>query len=140
MDFNSVLSKTRDIAGSASDTVGKLLDDFNAALPTMRALGFTVEDIKVAMGLLPEVNARLVATAANIDVNALDEMIKKRSEQKTLVAVLKALQTAYNLRDQLGDFGLKGVVVDLTLGLPPKVGIGFVKTVGVASSFAPAAA
>ncbi len=140
MDFNGVLSKTRDIAGSASDTVGKLLDDFNAALPTMRALGFTVEDIKVAMGLLPEVNARLVATAANIDVNALDEMIKKRSEQKTLVAVLKALQTAYNLRDQLGDFGLKGVVVDLTLGLPPKVGIGFVKTVGVASSFAPAAA
>ena len=139
MDFNGVLSKTRDIAGSASDTVGKLLDDFNAALPTMRALGFTVEDIRVAMGLLPEVNAKLVATAANIDVNALDEMIKKKSEQKTLVAVLKALQTAYNLRDQLGDFGLKGVVVDLTLGLPPKVGIGFVKTVGVASSFAPAA-
>jgi hypothetical protein len=139
MDFNGVLNKTRDLAGSASDTVGKLLDDFNAALPTMRALGFTVEDIRVAMGLLPEVNAKLVATAANIDVNALDEMIKKRSEQKTLVAVLKALQTAYNLRDQLGDFGLKGVVVDLTLGLPPKVGIGFVKTVGVASSFAPAA-
>ena len=140
MDFNGVLSKTRDLAGSASDTVGKLLDDFNAALPTMRALGFTVEDIQVAMGLLPEVNAKLVATAANIDVNALDEMIRKRSEQKTLVAVLKALQTAYNLRDQLGDFGLKGVVVDLKLGLPPKVGIGFVKTVGVASSFAPAAA
>jgi predicted regulator of amino acid metabolism with ACT domain len=140
MDFNGVLNKTRDLAGSASDTVGKLLDDFNAAIPTMRALGFTVEDIRVAMGLLPEVNAKLVATAANIDVNALDEMIKKKSEQKTLVAVLKALQTAYNLRDQLGDFGLKGVVVDLTLGLPPKVGIGFVKTVGVASAFAPAAA
>jgi len=139
MDFNGVLNKTRDLAGSASDSVGKLLDDFNAAIPTMRALGFTVEDIRVAMGLLPEVNAKLVATAANIDVNALDEMIKKKSEQKTLVAVLKALQTAYNLRDQLGDFGLKGVVVDLTLGLPPKVGIGFVKTVGVASSFAPAA-
>lgn len=139
MDFNGVLNKTRDLAGSASDTVGKLLDDFNAAIPTMRALGFTVEDIKVAMGLLPEINARLVATAANIDVNALDEMIKKKGEQKTLVAVLKALQTAYNLRDQLGDFGLKGVVVDLTLGLPPKVGIGFVKAVGVASSFAPAA-
>ena len=135
-----MLNKTRDLAGSASDTVGKLLDDFHAALPTMRALGFTVEDIQVAMGLLPEVNAKLVATAANIDVKALDEMIAKTSEQKTLAAVLKALQTAYSLRDQLGDFGLKGVVVNLTLGLPPKVGIGFVKTVGLASSFAPAAA
>jgi hypothetical protein len=139
MGFNGVLGKTRDVAGYASDSVGKLLDDFNAALPTMRALGFTVEDIQVAMGLLPEVNAKLVAAAANIDVKALDEMIGKRSEQKTLVAVLKALQTAYGLREQLGDFGLKGVVVDVKLGLPPEVGIGFVKTVGIASSFAPAA-
>ena len=138
MDFNGMLNKTRDLAGSASDTVGKLLDDFNAALPAMRALGFTVEDIQVAMGLLPEVNAKLVAAAANIDVKALDEMIAKRGDQKTLVAVLKALQTAYNLRDRLGDFGLKGVVVDLTLGLPPKVGIGFVKAVGISSSFATA--
>ena len=140
MDFNGMLNKTRDLAGSASDTVGKLLDDFKAALPAMRALGFSVEDVQVAMGLLPEVNAKLVAIAANINVNALDEMIRKQSEQKTLVTILKALQTAYNLRDQLGDFGLKGVVVDLTLGLPPKVGIGFVKTIGVASSFAPATA
>jgi hypothetical protein len=139
MDFNGMLSKTRDLAGSASDTVGTLLDDFNAALPAMRALGFTVEDIQVAIGLLPEVNAKLVAAAANIDVNTLDEIIRKRSQQKTLIAVLQALQTAYNLRDQLGDFGLKGVVVDVTLGLPPRVGIGFVKTVGIASSFAPAA-
>jgi len=139
MGFNSVLSKTRDIASSASDRVETLLDDFNAALPTMRALGFTVEDIHVAMGLLPEVNARLVAAAAKIDAKALDEILGKRSEHKTLAAVLNAPQTAYNLRDQLGDFGLKGVVVDVTLGLPPKVGIGFVKTVGVASSFAPAA-
>jgi hypothetical protein len=138
MDFNGMPGKTHDLAGSASDTVEKLLDDFNAALPTMQALGFTVEDIQVAMGLLPEVNAKLVAAAANIDVKALDEMIGKRSEQNTLITVLKALQTAYDLRDQLGDFGLKGVVVDVKLGLPPE-GIGFVKTVGIASSFAPAA-
>jgi hypothetical protein len=134
MDFNGILNKTRDVAGTASDTIGKLLDDFNAALPTMRALGFTVEDIQLAMGLLPEVNAKLVAASANIDVHILDEMIKKRSEQKTLVAVLKALQTAYYLRDQLGDLGLSSVVVDVKLGLPPKVGIGFVRNVGIASA------
>jgi hypothetical protein len=138
MELNGMLGKTHHLAGSTSDTVGKLLDDFNTALPTMQALGFSVEDIQVAMGLLPELNAKLVAAAANIDVKALNEMIGKRSEQNTLIAVLKALQTAYNLRDELGDVGLKGVVVDLKLGLPPKVGIGFVKTVGVASSFTPA--
>ncbi len=127
MDFNNVLGRARDLTNSASDAVSNLLDEFNAALPTMKALGFSVEDLKVSMGLLPEVHAKLVANADNVDVKAIDEIIKKKSEQKTLVAVLKALQTAYNVRDQLGDLGLKGVEIDLTLGLPPKVSIGFIK-------------
>jgi predicted regulator of amino acid metabolism with ACT domain len=99
----------------------------------MQALGFSVEDIQVTMGLLPEISAKLTAEAAKIDVKALDEMIKKKSEQKTLVAVLKALQTAYNIRDQLGDLGLKGIEIDVTLGIPPKISIGFVKSKAAAT-------
>jgi hypothetical protein len=83
------------------------------------------------MGLLPEVHAKLVAAADKVDVKALDGIIEKKSEQKTLVAVLKALQTAYNVRDQLGDLGLMGVEIDVTLGLPPKVAIGFMKKAAV---------
>jgi len=133
MEFNSMLNKARDLAGPASETVSRFLDEFNAALPVMQALGFSVEDIQVTMGLLPEVSAKLIAAAANVNVKALDEIIKTKSEQKTLVAVLKALQTAYNVRDQLGDLGLKGIEIDLTLGLPPKISIGFLKSMAVAT-------
>jgi predicted regulator of amino acid metabolism with ACT domain len=90
----------------------------------------------VTMGLLPEVSAKLIAAAANINVQLLEEMIKKKSEQKTLVTVLKALQTAYNVRDQLGDLGLGGIEIDLTLGIPPKISIGFLK--GKAAATPPA--
>jgi hypothetical protein len=133
MDFKSLKDRVQDLSGSASDAVSKMLDDFNAALPTMRALGFNVENIHVEVGVLPEILAKLTASAADVDVKALDELIKKKSEQKTLVAVLKALQTAYDVRDQLGDLGLKGVEIDLKLGLPPHVGIGFMKTAAVPS-------
>jgi len=127
MEFNSMLNKARDLAGPASETISRTLDEFNAALPVMEALGFSVEGIQVTMGLLPEVSAKLTAAAAKVNVKTLDEIIKTKSEQKTLVAVLKALQTAYNVRDQLGDLGLGGIEIDLTLGLPPKVSIGFLK-------------
>jgi len=127
MGFNDMLLKGRELANSASEVVSKLLDEFNAALPTMKALGFSVEDLQVGMGVLPEVSAKLIAAADKVDVKAIDGMIEKKSEQKTLVAVLKALQTAYNVRDQLGDLGLKGVEIALTLGIPPKVAIGFIK-------------
>jgi predicted regulator of amino acid metabolism with ACT domain len=134
MEFASVMGKARELTGSASDAVSKLLDEFNAALPTFRALGFSVQDLKVSMGLLPEVSAKLMAAAADVDVSALDDLIKKRSEQKTLVAILKALQTAYNVRDQLGDLGLKGVEIDVVLALPPKIGVGFMKSAAAAAA------
>src|SRR5580698_509185 len=102
MNFNSVLDRGRDLADKASDGVSKFLDDFNAALPTMKALGFSVHFVQVSMGLLPEINAKLVAAAADVNVKVLDELIKQKSGQKTLVAALKGLQTAYNVRDQLG--------------------------------------
>jgi predicted regulator of amino acid metabolism with ACT domain len=127
MGFNNMLEKAQGLTNSASDAVSKLLDEFNAALPTIKALGFSVEDIQVGMGLLPEVKATLIAAADNVDVKDLDGMIEKKSEQKTLVVVLKALQAAYNVREQLGDLGLSGVEIDLTLGFPPKVSIGFMR-------------
>jgi predicted regulator of amino acid metabolism with ACT domain len=136
VEFNTILNKARDLAGPANETISRLLDEFNAALPQIEALGFTVEGIQVTMGLLPEVSAKLIAAAAKVNVQILDEMINKKSEQKTLVTVLKALQTAYNVRDQLGDLGLGGIEIDLTLGLPPKISIGFLK--GAAAATPPA--
>ena len=137
MDFKSLKDRAQELTGTASDAVSKMLDEFNVALPTMRALGFGVEFIHVEMGVLPEIRARPTASADDVDVKAIDELIKKKSEQKTLVAVLRALQTAYNVRDQLGDLGLKGVEIDVKLGLPPNISIGFIKS---APASAPATA
>jgi len=42
MDLNSMLGKAKVLTDSANEGVSKMLDEFNAALPTMRALGFSV--------------------------------------------------------------------------------------------------
>jgi predicted regulator of amino acid metabolism with ACT domain len=128
MDLGKMIGGAQQLTDSVNQGVGKVLDEFNAALPTMRALGFNVEDLKVKMGLPPEISAKLTATAADVDVNELNKLIQKNSENKTLVTVLKGLLTAYNIRDQLGDLGLKGIEVNITLGLLPNIGIGFIKS------------
>jgi predicted regulator of amino acid metabolism with ACT domain len=131
MDFSNVLERTRKLTDTTSEAVSKFLDEFNAALPTIKALGFSVQDIQVSMGILPEIHAKLIADAADVNVETLDQLIKKKSAEKTLVAVLKGLQTAYNVRDQLGDLGLSAVAIDVKLGIPPSVGIGFFKPAAV---------
>ena len=127
MPLKDLVGKAQELTGSASEVAGKFLDEFNEALPAMRALGLTVRDLHVAMGLLPEIGAKLIGSVDTINVAKINELIDKEKEKKTLVAVLKTLQAAYNVKDQLGDLGLKGVEIDMTLGLPPKIQVGFVK-------------
>ena len=127
MPLKDLVGKAQELTGSASEVAGKFLDEFNEALPAMRALGLTVRDLHVGMGLIPEIGAKLIGSVDTINVAKINELIDKEKEKKTLVAVLKTLQAAYNVKDQLGDLGLKGVEIDMTLGLPPKINVSFVK-------------
>jgi hypothetical protein len=95
-------------------------------LPTFRALGFTVKDFRMGMGLIPELNAKLIASVDTINVARIDELIAHHEEQKLLVALLKALQAAYHVKEQLGETTFKSVEMDITLGLPPRISVGFV--------------
>jgi hypothetical protein len=137
MEFKSFVGKAQELAGSAvasaTTTAGKMLDEFNEAVPTMRALGFTVRDLHVGMGLLPEVGASLVASTDTLDVKKLEELIEKHAEKKVLVTALKSLLAAYNIKRQIPDVPLKGVVLDITLGLPPRVNVGFVNNIPAAT-------
>lgn len=126
MQFKDVMGKAQELTGAATEAAGKVLDEFNETLPTMRALGFTIKDLRAGMGLVPEIAAKLIASTDTIDVKKIKEIIEKHPENKTLVNMLKALQAAYNIKQQIGDLPFKGVEIDVTLGLPPHIGVGFV--------------
>ena len=126
MGLKDLMGKAPELAGAATDLAGKFVDEFNEALPTMRALGFTLKDLRMGMGLVPEIGAKLVASTDTVDVKKVKELIEKNQENKTLVALLKGLQAAYNVKQAIGDFPVKGIEIDLTLGLPPHVGVSFV--------------
>ena len=138
MPFKDVLGKAKELAGTATEEAGKLVDGFNEALPTMHALGFTIKDLRVGTGLLPEIGAKLIALTDTIDVKKIKELIDKHPENKTLVGALKALELAFNIRQQIGDFPFKGVEIDVTLGLPPRIGVAFVSSAPVDTAVAAA--
>lgn len=137
MDFKAIGDRARGMAegaaASATATANKMLDEFNEALPTMRALGFVVKDLHVGMGLLPEVGAKLVATTDSIDEKRLQELIEKHAEKKLLVTALKGLYAAYNIKREIPGVPLKGVQLDLTMTLPPRVSVSFVNEIVAAA-------
>ena len=134
MALKDLMGKAQELTATATDAAGKFVDEFNEALPTMRALGFTVKDLRVGMGLIPEIGAKLVASTDTIDVKKIKEVIETHQENKTLVAALKGLQAAYNIKQQIGDLPFKGVEIDMTLGLPPHIGVAFVSNAPAATA------
>ena len=125
MSFKDVLGKAKELAGAATEEAGKLVDEFNEALPTMRALGFTIRDLRVGTGLVPEIGAKLIASTDTIEIRKIKELIDQHPENRTLVGALKALELAFCIRQQIGNFPFRGVEIDVTLGLPPHIGVAF---------------
>jgi hypothetical protein len=125
MGFKDLVGKAQELTNAAAEGAGKFLDELNEALPTMRALGFTLRDFRMSMGLIPEVSLQLIASVDTINVAKIDDLIAHHTEQKLLVALLKALQAAYHVKEQLGEKSFRSVEMDITLGLPPKIGVKF---------------
>ena len=128
MPFKDLMSRATELTGAATETAGKMVKEFNEALPTMRALGFTISDLQVGMGLIPEIAAKLTASTDTIDAKKIKELIEKHPDNKTLVGVLNALLAAYNIKQEIGDLPLKGVEVGVKLSLPPHISVGFVSS------------
>jgi len=136
MPLKDLVGKAQELTSTATEAAGKFVDELNEALPTMRALGFTVKDLRVGAGLVPEIGAKLVASTDTVDPKKIKELIEKRPENKTLTAALKALLAAYNIKQQIADIPFKGVEVDVTLGLPPHIGVAFVSATPAATAVA----
>jgi hypothetical protein len=136
MQFKDLAGKAQELGSAATDAVGKMVDEFNEALPSMRALGFTIKDLRVGTGLTPEIGAKLIASTDTIDVKKIKEIIDKHPGNNTLVGALKALQLAYNIKQQIGDLPCKGVEIDVILGLPPHIGVSFVSNAPAATAAA----
>ena len=123
---------------AAGAVAGKALDvlrEFNETIPTIKALGLSVSHISFGMGIVPEIGATLIGSVEALDQQKIKELIEHHQENKLLIAILEALRTASNFKDQLSELGVRGIKADVKLGIPPKIEVGLLsKTVPVDAS------
>lgn len=125
MDFKGLAAAAEKIKDAGTDVLGKALDEVNDAIPVIHALGFDVTGMHVEAGIPPGVTAKLVGALENVKMDKIKDLAQKNAENKVIVLVLRTLETAYNFKDQLKQLQFKGVEIDLTVGLSPKVNVGF---------------
>jgi hypothetical protein len=106
--------------------IEKMLDDLNAALPTMKALGLSVTDVDVKMGLLPSVSATLRGSFKDMDPKKIAHLREGSRDNQVLMAILRALETAANVRSLVRAVVVEGIEVRVKLGLNFGVDVKFV--------------
>ena len=132
--LGKVASSAGSVMDAGVDKVHHVIREFNETMPTIKALGLSVRNISFGMGLVPEVSATLIGSIDALEQEKIDDLAKKHQDNKTTTLILEDLKTASNLKDQLGDLGMRGVQVDVKLGLPPKIEVGLLPKAATADA------
>jgi hypothetical protein len=112
-----------EISNAAQEQLDAVLDEYQKVLPIAESLGLRVGSFQVEMGILPQIKTSLVGSLANINNDAVKALIEKHQKNKLLVLIFKALLITKDMQKRLNITNLKGIVVDISLGVPPKVSV-----------------
>ena len=118
-----IQEQATEMATVAQEQFNAVLDEYKNILPIAESLGLSVGSFEVQMGVLPEIKTSLVGLLERINEESVQKLIAENPNNKLLVLVLNALLITKELQQQLNISNLKGIVVDIRLGIPPKVSV-----------------
>ena len=121
-----LLGKLKTNAGSLGELgQGKImewLDDYKRARATLETFGFKVGHFTVSMGLVPEIRTSFIGSVEAVQVDKLEALAAAKADDQLLVGLLKALVLARKFHDHV-DLKLEEIVLNVTLGVPPKIDV-----------------
>jgi hypothetical protein len=120
----AALGKMGDIKEAALSKVREVVDDLNVHLPALREAGYTLSELAVELGLTPKVVATFTSQP-DISQERVDAVIDQHKEAKAMIALLRALFSAYKLQNGLHIVGMKPRGIALEIGLVPAVVVKF---------------
>lgn len=118
-----IQEQATEMATAAQEQFNAVLDEYKNILPVAESLGLSVGSFEVKMGVLPEIQTSLVGLLERINQESIQKLIAENPDNKLLVLVLNALLITKELQQRLNISNLKGIVVDIRLGIPPKVSV-----------------
>lgn len=112
-----------EISAAAQEQFNAVLEEYQNILPLAESLGLSVGSFKVEMGLVPEIQTSLVGSVERINKEAVQKLIADNQSNKLLALVLNGLLLTKDLQQRLKIQALKGITVDIKLGLTPHVSV-----------------
>jgi hypothetical protein len=118
-----MFEKIKEGVVGALDKTNEIVRELNDTILIIKTLGISVKDISFAMGIPPEMKAKLIGSVDALDQDKIKKLIEDHQKNKTLTLILEALKTVSVLKDLLPDVQVRGIKIELQLGITPKVDV-----------------
>ncbi|HKE14426.1 MAG TPA: hypothetical protein VKB80_06165 [Kofleriaceae bacterium] len=123
----AVADKLAETSEAAQEKVREKLAELNELVPTIRALGYSVDGIQVGIGLLPDVGIDVSGLARTMDAAAYERVLEEQKDNKVVSLIVRTLQTTSSWQQKIHFIDMGCDQATITLGIPPKVTLKFAK-------------
>jgi len=120
--MGAVKEKTEGLGDLATGKLEVWLGEYKKAMAVLETFGFKVGKFTVDMGVLPEIHTSISGSIEDIQEDKMKKMIEEHQSEALLVSLLKALITTRRCWEHV-ELKLTGVMMNVTLGVPPKIGV-----------------
>jgi hypothetical protein len=100
------------------------LADFNAALPALREVGYTLDGMNIDLGVPPKIVANFSGGDSAPD-EKVEELLKENAGHDLTVLLVKSIHQATKLQARITIKGLRPRGLSIEIGLVPKVVVKF---------------
>jgi hypothetical protein len=119
------------VASAASDlreaSLGKIkesLADFNAAIPVLREMGYTLSDVSITLGMPPSLLATFQVDH-EVGEDAVTVALEKNAEHRLTTVLIRALSQARKFQTSIQIAGMTPRGISVDIGLTPSVSVKF---------------
>lgn len=124
---DGVEDKIADVSEAAQDKVEKAINDVNEILPVIQELGYTVDGVNIAIGIIPDITIDISGLAKTIEDTKYQQILEEHKGHTLRISVVKALQTMSSMHQKIRFGQMESDNASITLGLPPKITLKFKK-------------
>jgi hypothetical protein len=132
---DSVASTAQDVRGSLATAAADLreasvtkiretLADFNASVPVLREMGYTLSDVAITLGMPPSLAASF-QVSHEVGEETVARALEQNADRKLTTILIRALSQARRLQTSIEVAGMKPRGITVDIGLTPSVVIKF---------------
>lgn len=118
------VESAKNAGGGVQEKIKEILAEFNDAIPAIKEIGYTVNEVEIELGLPPKIIPHF-NKENDVDQETIDSVIDKYKDKKITSLVLSSLSKAASLQDGVHIGALKFAEVEIEIGVVPTVKIKF---------------